>query len=113
MIAGDGVGVDSGTGNIGPMSEDWKKKPESFWRSQLTPEQYAILPISDQYIPFAKEVEQALSLHDIRGYIDDRTESIGRKIRDTELKKIPYMLIIGEKESASNSVSLRKQGEGD
>ena len=79
----------------------------------LTPEQYAILPISDQYLDFAKKVEQELSLHDIRGYIDDRTESIGRKIRDTELKKIPFMLIIGEKEAASESVSLRKQGEGD
>ena len=79
----------------------------------LTPEQYAILPISDQYLEFAKAVEQELSLHDIRGYIDDRTESIGRKIRDTELKKIPYMLIIGEKEAGSKSVSLRKQGEGD
>ena len=79
----------------------------------LTPEQYAILPISDQYLEFAKAVEQELSLHDIRGYIDDRTESIGRKIRDTELKKIPFMLIIGEKEAGSKSVSLRKQGEGD
>ena len=79
----------------------------------LTPEQYAILPISDQYLDYSKEVQKKLSLHDIRGFIDDRTESIGRKIRDTELKKIPYMLIVGEKESASQSVSVRKQGEGD
>ena len=79
----------------------------------LTPEQYAILPISDTYLDFAKEIEQTLSVHDIRGYIDDRTESIGRKIRDTELKKIPYMLIIGEKEAGTQSVSVRKQGEGD
>ncbi len=79
----------------------------------LTPEQFAILPISDNQIPFAKEIEQELSVHDIRGYIDDRTESIGRKIRDTELKKIPYMLIIGEKEAESGKVSVRKQGEGD
>ena len=79
----------------------------------LTPEQYAILPISDAYIEFAKEIEQKLSVHDIRGYIDDRTESIGRKIRDTELKKVPFMLIIGEKEAGTHSVSVRKQGEGD
>jgi len=79
----------------------------------LTPDQFAILPISDNQLDFAKEVQQTLSLHDIRGFIDDRTESIGRKIRDTELKKIPLMLIIGEKEAANKTVSLRKQGEGD
>ena len=79
----------------------------------LTPEQYAILPISDNQNDYAKEVETALALHDIRGIIDDRTESIGRKIRDTELKKIPFMLIIGEKEAGNHKVSVRKQGEGD
>ncbi len=79
----------------------------------LTPDQLAILPISDNQLDWAKEVERALAQHDIRGYIDDRTESIGRKIRDTELKKIPYMLIIGDKEASAKSVSLRKQGEGD
>jgi threonyl-tRNA synthetase len=79
----------------------------------LTPEQFAILPISDNQIPFAKEIENQLSQHDIRGFIDDRAESIGRKIRDTELKKVPYMLIIGEKEAESHQVSVRKQGEGD
>ncbi len=79
----------------------------------LTPDQLAILPISDNQLDWAKEVKQALTLHDIRGFIDDRTESIGRKIRDTELKKIPYMLIIGEKEAAAKTVSIRKQGEGD
>ena len=79
----------------------------------LTPEQFAILPISDNQIPFAKEIENQLSQHDIRGFIDDRAESIGRKIRDTELKKVPYMLIIGEKEAESQQVSVRKQGEGD
>lgn len=79
----------------------------------LTPDQLAILPISDNQLDWAKEVEKELMLHDIRGYIDDRTESIGRKIRDTELKKIPYMLIIGDKEHTAKTVSLRKQGEGD
>ena len=79
----------------------------------LTPDQYAILPISDKYLDYAKEVEQQLAAADIRGYIDDRTESIGRKIRDTELKKIPFMLIVGEKEKNSESVGVRLQGEGD
>lgn len=79
----------------------------------LTPDQLAILPISDNQLDWAREVKQALTLHDIRGFIDDRTESIGRKIRDTELKKIPYMLIIGEKEAEAKTVSIRKQGEGD
>jgi threonyl-tRNA synthetase len=79
----------------------------------LTPEQFAILPISDNQVDFAKELLNELSVHDIRGYIDDRSESIGRKIRDTELKKIPYMLIIGEKEAENKEVSVRKQGDGD
>lgn len=79
----------------------------------LAPDQLAILPISDNQLDFAKEVQLALSQNDIRGYIDDRTESIGRKIRDTELKKVPYMLIIGEKEASSKNVSVRKQGEED
>jgi len=79
----------------------------------LTPDQLAILPISDNQLDWAKEVENLLAQHDIRGYIDDRTESIGRKIRDTEVKKIPYMLIIGDKEQSAKTVSLRKQGEGD
>ncbi|MEL6988416.1 MAG: threonine--tRNA ligase, partial [Bacteroidota bacterium] len=79
----------------------------------LTPEQYAILPISDKYLAYAKEVERELAKHDIRGYIDSRTESTGRKIRDTELKKIPFMLIVGEKEENAKSVGVRKQGEGD
>ncbi len=79
----------------------------------LTPEQYAILPISDKYLSYAKEVQQTLSLHDIRGTIDSRTESIGKKIRDTELKKIPIMLIVGEKETEENKVAVRLQGDGD
>ena len=79
----------------------------------LAPEQYALLPISDKYIDYAREVQAQLAQHDIRGFIDDRTESIGRKIRDNELKKIPYLLIVGEKEQEAGSVGVRKQGEGD
>jgi len=79
----------------------------------LTPDQYAILPISDKYNDYAESVKNQLSLKDIRGYIDDRTESIGKKIRDTELKKIPIMLIVGEKEAEVNKVAVRIQGDGD
>lgn len=79
----------------------------------LTPEQYAILPISDKYIDYAKKVQNELSMKDIRGVIDSRTESIGKKIRDTELKKIPFMLIVGDKEAEVDKVAVRKQGEGD
>lgn len=79
----------------------------------LTPEQFAILPISDRYNDYAVEIERELTGHGITGVIDDRSEKIGRKIRDTEVKKIPFMLIIGEKEASSKTVSVRRQGEGD
>ena len=79
----------------------------------LSPEQYAILPISDKYIEYSRKIQEQLAIHDIRGIVDERTESIGRKIRDTELKKIPIMLIVGDKEQESSSVSVRLQGEGD
>jgi threonyl-tRNA synthetase len=79
----------------------------------LTPEQYAILPISDLYLDYASKVQSQLATAGLRGYIDTRTESIGRKIRDTELKKIPYMVIVGEKEQDTGQISIRKQGEGD
>lgn len=79
----------------------------------LTPEQFAILPISDKFNDYCEDVKQQLAAHDIRGYIDDRNETIGRKIRDTELKRIPIMLIVGEKEAESNAVAVRIQGEGD
>jgi threonyl-tRNA synthetase len=79
----------------------------------LAPEQYVLLPISDKYIDYAKGVQAKLAEHDIRGFIDDRTESIGRKIRDNELNKIPYLLIVGEKEEEAGTVGVRKQGEGD
>ncbi|MCC6727679.1 MAG: threonine--tRNA ligase [Saprospiraceae bacterium] len=79
----------------------------------LAPEQYLLLPISDKYNDYAKEVQAQLAQHDIRGRIDDRTESIGRKIRDAEVSKVPFMLIVGEKEAEANAVGVRKQGEGD
>jgi threonyl-tRNA synthetase len=79
----------------------------------LTPEQIAILPISEKYNDYAKKVLELLKNYDIRGLVDDRNEKIGKKIRDTELKKVPYMLIVGEKEEEENKVSVRKQGDGD
>jgi threonyl-tRNA synthetase len=79
----------------------------------LTPDQYVLLPVSDKYLDLCKSIQQELSTLDLRGFIDDRTESIGRKIRDNEMKKIPYLMIIGEKELESGGVSVRKQGEGD
>jgi threonyl-tRNA synthetase len=79
----------------------------------LTPEQIAILPISEKYNDYAKKVLELLKNYDIRGLVDDRNEKIGKKIRDTELQKVPYMLIVGEKEEAENQISVRKQGEGD
>ena len=79
----------------------------------LAPEQFAILPISDRFNDYCKKIQDALAVHDIRGIVDTRTESIGKKIRDNEVKKIPFMLIVGDKEVESNSVAVRKQGEGD
>ncbi|MCB0619118.1 MAG: threonine--tRNA ligase, partial [Saprospiraceae bacterium] len=79
----------------------------------LSPEQFAILPISDRFNDYAKQVLDKLAAHDIRGFLDDRSEKIGRKIRDAEVKKVPFMLIVGEKEEAEGEVSVRRQGEGD
>ncbi|MBI9069611.1 MAG: threonine--tRNA ligase [Salinivirgaceae bacterium] len=79
----------------------------------LTPEQAVVLPISEKFNDFAKKVSEFLNNSDIRTAIDDRNEKIGRKIRDNELKRIPYLLIVGEKEVETNTVSVRKQGEGD
>lgn len=79
----------------------------------LSPEQIAVLPISEKYNEEAQNVLKLLNNYDIRGFVDERNEKIGKKIRDTELKKIPFMLLIGEKEIADNTVSVRKQGEGD
>lgn len=79
----------------------------------LTPEQVKILPISDRFNEYAQGVLKVLENHDIRGLIDLRSEKVGKKIRDAELEKVPYMLIVGENESANGTVSVRKQGEGD
>ena len=79
----------------------------------LTPDQFAILPISERFNEQAQNLLISLNNYDIRGFVDDRNEKIGKKIRDTELKKVPYMLVLGEKEVESNTVSVRKQGEGD
>lgn len=79
----------------------------------LAPEQVIILPISEKYQKYAENVSGLLKNSDIRALIDDRSEKTGRKIRDAELRKIPYMLIVGEKEEAEGAVSVRKQAEGD
>ncbi|MBM6993874.1 MAG: threonine--tRNA ligase [Prevotella sp.] len=79
----------------------------------LTPDQVAILPISEKFNDYALEVKKYLDSQDVRSYIDDRNEKIGRKIRDNELKRVPYMVIVGEKESAEGLVSMRKQGGGE
>jgi len=79
----------------------------------LTPEQAVILPISDKFNDYAKKVSKLLKNYDIRSLIDDRNEKIGRKIRDNELKRIPFLLIVGEQEAENQSVSVRKQGQGD
>ncbi|MBR0273181.1 MAG: threonine--tRNA ligase [Bacteroidaceae bacterium] len=79
----------------------------------LTPDQVAILPISEKYNDYAQQVQQALEQADVRTVLDDRAEKIGRKIRDNEMKHIPYLLIVGEKEAAEGTVSVRRQGQGD
>src|SRR5690606_18696549 len=79
----------------------------------LTPDQFVILPISEKYNNYAQKVSDILNNYDICGLIDDRNEKIGKKIRDNEMKKIPYMLIIGEKEVEEGTVSVRKHGQID
>ncbi len=79
----------------------------------LTPDQVVILPISEKYHDYAQKVSNFLKNYDIRTLIDERSEKIGKKIRDNELKRIPYLLIIGEKEQESETVAVRRQGEGD
>eukprot|EP01029_Cantina_marsupialis_P011702 TRINITY_DN25_c0_g1_i5.p2 TRINITY_DN25_c0_g1~~TRINITY_DN25_c0_g1_i5.p2 ORF type:complete len:651 (+),score=111.98 TRINITY_DN25_c0_g1_i5:2831-4783(+) len=79
----------------------------------LTPEQAVIMPISEKYNDYAKKVLNSLNNSDIRAVLDERNEKIGRKIRDNELKKTPYLIIVGEKEATDGTVSVRKQGEGD
>jgi threonyl-tRNA synthetase len=79
----------------------------------LTPDQAIILPISEKYLDYAKKVADMLANSEIRALVDERNEKTGKKIRDAELLKIPYMLIVGEKEESSDSVSVRKHGQGD
>lgn len=79
----------------------------------LTPDQVAILPISEKYNDYAQKVRQFFDKQGVRALVDDRNEKIGRKIRDNELKRVPYMVIVGEKESAEGLVSMRKQGGGE
>ncbi len=79
----------------------------------LTPDQVVVLPISEKFNEYAHEVRSYLESRDIRTLVDDRNEKIGRKIRDNEMKRIPYMLIVGEKEAENGEISVRRQGEGD
>ena len=79
----------------------------------LAPDQVVVLPISEKFNDYAYRVVKELNQQDVRAIVDDRNEKIGRKIRDNELKRIPYLLIVGEKEQENGEVSVRKQGEGD
>ena len=79
----------------------------------LTPDQVMILPVSEKYHDYAEKLNELLKRNEIRTLIDMRSEKIGRKIRDAEMKKVPYMLIVGEKEMNENAVSVRKHGQGD
>jgi threonyl-tRNA synthetase len=79
----------------------------------LTTEQFIVLPISEKFNDYAQKVSEFLNNSDIRGLVDDRNEKIGKKIRDAELAKVPFMLIVGEKELEQNEVSVRQRGVGD
>ena len=79
----------------------------------LTPDQVIVLPISEKFNEYAEKVNAYLNANDVRSTVDDRNEKIGRKIRDNELRRIPYMLVVGEKEMADGTVSVRKRGQGD
>jgi threonyl-tRNA synthetase len=79
----------------------------------LTPVQAIVLPISDKYSPYAEEVKLQLKKEDIRVEIDDRNEKVGKKIREAEMNKIPYMFVVGEKEMAEGKVAVRRQSKGD
>jgi threonyl-tRNA synthetase len=79
----------------------------------LAPDQVAVLPISEKYNDYAKNVLTLLNNFDIRGFVDDRNEKIGKKIRDNEINKIPFMLVVGEKEEAEQKVAVRARGKGD
>lgn len=79
----------------------------------LTPNQFAVLPISEKYNDYAKKVSELLNISDIRGLVDERNEKIGKKIRDNEVNKIPFMLIVGEKEAEDGTIAVREHGKGD
>ena len=79
----------------------------------LTPDQAVVLPISEKFNDYARKVAKELFLKYVRVTVDDRNEKIGRKIRDNELKRIPYLLVVGEKEMEAGVIAVRKQGEGD
>ena len=79
----------------------------------LTTEQFAILPISEKYNEYAEKVLDLLNNYDIRGFVDDRNEKIGKKIREAEIGKIPFMLIVGEQEMLNDKVAVRQRSEGD
>ena len=79
----------------------------------LTPDQFAILPISEKYNDYAKKVLELLNISDIRGLVDERNEKIGKKIRDNEVNKVPFMLVVGEKEAEEGTVAVREHGKGD
>ncbi len=79
----------------------------------LAPDQVAILPVGERFVDYSRELAAKLALHEIRATVDDRSETIGKKIRETELKRIPFMLVIGEKEMEAGTLSVRRQGEGD
>ena len=79
----------------------------------LTPEQVKILPVSEKYNDYAQSVAKELISYDIRALVDERNEKVGKKIREAELAKVPYMLVVGEEEERSGDLSVRKKGEGD
>ena len=79
----------------------------------LTPEQVVVIPVSEKFNNFAKNVSNILNKYEIRTLIDDRNETIGKRIRENEMKRIPYLLVVGEKEEQTGMVSVRLQGEGD
>jgi threonyl-tRNA synthetase len=79
----------------------------------LAPEQVAVLPVSDKYNEAADELLSFLNNSDIRGFVDNRSERVSKKIRDTEVKKIPFMIVFGEQETSTGTVSARKHGEGE
>ena len=100
-------------GSMGRFVAGWIEHTAGKFPLWLTPDQGAVLPISGKFNEYADQVRMELKKYDIRALVDDRNEKIGRKIRDNEMKHIPYMLIVGEKEAANGEVSVRKQGEGD